>query len=201
MVRAVIVDYGVGNLFSIRSSLTKAGFDASISSDPMYLRSADAIILPGVGSFTAGSKNIQGIKDTLLDAIERCTPLLGICLGMQLFFEESEEGPGRGLGILSGKVVGLPKGVKSPHMGWNNLRIVRYTELLEGISEKDYFYFVHSYYVKPYDRGIIIAETGYGVDFTSVIARGSIFGVQFHPEKSDGPGMHVIRNFMKITRR
>lgn len=128
-------------------------------------------------------------------------PVLGICLGMQLFFEESEESPGRGLSILGGRVVRLPSYVKVPHMGWNNLEIIGSSEILDGVSAADYFYFAHSYYAIPQDRNIISAETICGVKFASVIAEKNIFGVQFHPEKSGRSGERIIKNFMKIAKR
>lgn len=128
-------------------------------------------------------------------------PVLGICLGMQLFFEESEESPDRGLSILSGKVVRLPPNVRIPHMGWNNLGMLSLSKILEGISTADYFYFAHSYHAIPQKRNIISAETMYGVKFASVIVEKNIFGVQFHPEKSGRPGERVIENFMRIVKR
>jgi len=200
--RVAVIDYGVGNLFSIKHSLEKAGLNVDVCSDAQSLRRVDALVLPGVGNFRAGAKNIGEIKAELKGLVKGGVPILGICLGMQLLLEESDESPGvTGLGLLGGRVVRLPKNVKIPHMGWNTLRIIKSTGLLEGIKEKDYFYFVHSYYAAPRDRRIIAAETEYGVKFASVIAYNNIFAVQFHPEKSGKPGEQVIRNFMKIIKR
>ncbi|MBS7606665.1 imidazole glycerol phosphate synthase subunit HisH [Candidatus Bathyarchaeota archaeon] len=202
MPKALIINYGIGNLFSIKCSLERAGFSTNICSDASQeLEEADAIILPGVGNFKAGAENLLGIRDRLVELILGGRPVLGICLGMQLFFEESEESPGRGLSILSGKVVRLPPNVRVPHMGWNNLEVLSPSEILEGISTADYFYFAHSYYAIPQKRNVISAETMYGVKFASVIVEKNIFGVQFHPEKSGRPGERIIENFMRIVKR
>jgi len=149
----------------------------------------------------AGSEKIRKIKDVLLNLIfDDQVPVLGICLGVQVLFWGSDEGFGEGLGIFSGRVVRLPRFVKVPHMGWNNLKIIKQTPILDGIDEKDYFYFAHSYYVSPENKDIVAAETEYGVNFPSVIFSGNIFGVQFHPEKSEKPGEQIIRNFVKIIK-
>ncbi|MEM2586898.1 MAG: imidazole glycerol phosphate synthase subunit HisH, partial [Candidatus Bathyarchaeia archaeon] len=182
--RAVIINYGVGNLFSIKRSLERAGFNVTISSDKRGLSGIDAIVLPGVGNFGAGAENIKRIRNKLLELIEKGIPVLGVCLGMQLLFEESEESSGAGLRVLSGKVIKLPSSVRIPHMGWNTLKDIRPTDVLDGIGEEDYFYFAHSYYAAPANKDIIVAKTEYGVKFASVIAQKNIFGVQFHPEKS-----------------
>lgn len=126
---------------------------------------------------------------------------MGVCLGMQLLFESSEESRGEGLGMLKGKVVKLPSSTKIPHMGWNTLKVVKPNELLEGVSGDDYFYFVHSYYGSPDDRNVVVAETDYGLDFASVVASGNVWGTQFHPEKSGKPGSGVLRNFAEIVKR
>jgi len=177
------------------------GLDAFISPSPEKLRDADAIVLPGVGNFKAASQSIQPLASSIIKLVEDGVPLLGICLGMQLLCEKSEESPGNGLGLLRGGVSRLPMYVKTPHIGWNTLEISRQNELLEDIWENDYFYFVHSYYVNPIDRDVIVAETSYGVSFASVIAYGSIYGTQFHPEKSGKPGVKVLQNFARIVKR
>jgi len=182
--RAVIINYGVGNLFSIKRSLERAGFNVTISSDKRGLSSIDAIVLPGVGNFGAGAENIKRIRNNLLELIEEGIPVLGVCLGMQLLFEESEESSGAGLSVLSGKTL---KDIKS-------------SDILDGISEEDHFYFAHSYYAVPANKDIIVAKTEYGVKFASVIAQKNIFGVQFHPEKSGKPGEQLIKNFLKIVK-
>ena len=198
--RAVIINYGVGNLFSIKRSLERAGFNVAISSDKRGLSGIDAIVLPGVGNFGAGAENIKRIRNKLLELIEKGIPVLGVCLGMQLLFEESEESSGAGLRVLSGKVIKLPSSVRIPHMGWNTLKDIRPTDVLDGIGEEDYFYFAHSYYAAPANKDIIVAKTEYGVKFASVIAQKNIFGVQFHPEKSGKSGEQLIKNFLKIVK-
>ncbi len=201
MSRVAVIDYGVGNLFSIKRSFERFGLRVNMCSEAKCLRNADAVILPGVGNFRMGAKNMEGIRADLMDLIGEGKPILGICLGMQLLFEGSDESPDvRGLGLLEGRVVKLPRNVKIPHMGWNNLEIVRSTALLDGVSEKDYFYFVHSYYAAPRNKSVIAAETEYGVRFASVVTWDNVFGVQFHPEKSGKPGEKVIRNFVKLIR-
>ena len=202
MPKVAVIDYGVGNLFSIKCSFERAGLSVDVYSEAKRLRDADALVLPGVGNFRAGAENIEKIKVDLMDLIREGKPVLGICLGMQLLFEESDESPNvRGLNLLEGRVVRLPRNVKIPHMGWNTLKIVRSTVLLDGISEEDYFYFVHSYYVAPRRKNIVMAETEYGVRFTSVVMQNNIFGVQFHPEKSGKPGERIIGNFANLIRR
>ncbi len=202
MPKVAVIDYGVGNLFSIKCSFERAGLNVDVYSEAKRLRDADALILPGVGNFKAGAKNIEKIKADLMDLINEGTPILGICLGMQLLFEGSDESPDvKGLGLLEGRVIRLPKNVKIPHMGWNTLKIIRPIILLDGINEKDYFYFVHSYYAIPKREHVITAETEYGIRFASVVAQNNIFGVQFHPEKSGKPGEQIIGNFVKLIKR
>jgi glutamine amidotransferase len=201
MPEAVIFDYGVGNLFSLKCALEKAGLTASISTSAKDLAKADAIALPGVGNFSAAATKLDTVKETLQKAVENGTPLLGICLGLQLFFEESEEGPGNGLAFFKGKNVWLPGSVKVPHMGWNTLNIVQQNELFEGIAEGVYVYFVHSLYPVPSDKTIVCTQTDYGATFTSAVASKNIYGTQFHPEKSGEIGLQILRNFAKIVVR
>ena len=167
----------------------------------MHLKHADAIVLPGVGNYSAGSKNLESFKEKILELIRDGLPVLGVCLGMQLFFPESEEGEGKGLALLKGKNVWLPCSVKVPHIGWNTLHIIRQNKLLEGLQDESYFYFIHSCYPVPIDRGIICAETTYGVTFASVVAKQNIYGTQFHPEKSGESGLRILRNFIGIVER
>ena len=167
----------------------------------MQLENADAIVLPGVGSFSAGSKNLAPFKEKILELITDGLPVLGVCLGMQLFFPESEEGEGKGLALFKGKNVRLPSSVKVPHMGWNTLHMMRQNKLLEGIQDEAYFYFVHSCYPIPMDMGIVCAETTYRVTFASVVAKQNIYGTQFHPEKSGESGLRILRNFIGIAKR
>jgi glutamine amidotransferase len=201
MPEAVIFDYGVGNLLSLKTALEKVGLDAKISVSPRQLSRADAIALPGVGNFSAAITKLDAVKETLLDAVESGKPLIGICLGLQLFFPESEEGPGRGLGLFEGKNVWLKGAVKVPHMGWNTLRIVKPSAFFEGVADGVYVYFVHSLYPVPADKGIVAAETEYGSTFTSAIASKNVFGTQFHPEKSGDVGLKILENFAKIVKR
>jgi len=199
MTNVVIFDYGVGNLLSLKTALEKAGLTATIGTANKDLAEADAIALPGVGSFTAASGKLDKVKDTIRTKVEQGTPLLGICLGLQLFFEQSEEGPGSGLAFFKGKNVQLPKQVKVPHMGWNTLNIVKPNELFDGIAEGTYVYFVHSLYPVPENQDIICTKTEYGRTFTSAVASKNIYGTQFHPEKSGDIGIQILKNFAKAV--
>jgi len=196
---AVIFDYGVGNLLSLKTALEKVGFSVSIGTNKTDLTKADVIALPGVGSFTASLEKLNTVKETLQTKVAEGTPLLGICLGLQLFFESSQEGPGEGLAFFKGKVLELPKTVKVPHMGWNTLDIVKPNELLEGIADGTYVYFVHSLYPVPKDQAIVCTNTTYGITFTSTICSKNIYGTQFHPEKSGDVGLQILRNFAKTV--
>lgn len=201
MPEAVIFDYGVGNLLSLKCALEKVGLNAKISVSAQQLKKADAIALPGVGNFSAAITKLDAVKETLLEAVERGTPLLGICLGLQLFFPESEEGPGKGLALFEGKAVRLQGVVKVPHMGWNTLRLVKQSEFFEGVADESYMYFVHSLYPVPADEGIVAAETEYGATFASAVASKNVFGTQFHPEKSGDVGLKILENFAKTVKR
>jgi imidazole glycerol-phosphate synthase subunit HisH len=199
MTNVVIFDYGVGNLLSLKTALEKAGLTATIGTANKDLAEADAIALPGVGSFTAASGKLDKVKDTIQTKVDQGTPLLGICLGLQLFFEQSEEGPGSGLAFFKGKNVQLPNQVKVPHMGWNTLNIVKPNELFDGIAEDTYVYFVHSLYPVPEDQDIICTKTEYGRTFTSTVVSKNIYGTQFHPEKSGDIGIQILKNFAKAV--
>jgi glutamine amidotransferase len=201
MPQAVIFDYGVGNLLSLKCALEKAGLEASIGTSAQDLAKADAIALPGVGNFSAAATKLDAVKETIQTKVEAGTPLLGICLGLQLFFEDSEEGPGSGLAFFKGKNMRLQGDLKVPHMGWNTLNMVRQSELFEGINEGAYVYFVHSLYPVPTDKSIVCTQTEYGTTFTSAVASKNIYGTQFHPEKSGDIGMQILRNFAKIVTR
>ena len=201
MPQAVIFDYGVGNLLSLKTALEKAGLSASIGTTVKDLAKADAIALPGVGSFTAASSKLGAVKETLQTKIQEGTPLLGICLGLQLFFESSQEGPGDGLALFKGKNMQLPSTVKVPHMGWNTLNIVKQNELFDGVAEGTYVYFVHSLYPVPKDKKIVCTTTQYGTTFTSSVVSKNIYGTQFHPEKSGDVGIKILKNFVKTVVR
>ncbi|MGD0646095.1 MAG: imidazole glycerol phosphate synthase subunit HisH [Candidatus Bathyarchaeia archaeon] len=201
MPRAVIFDYGVGNLLSLKTALEKAGLDTSIGTTAQHLAKADTIALPGVGNFSAAASKLDSIKEALINKVEDGTPLLGICLGLQLFFQESEEGPGNGLALFKGKTVRLPSTVKVPHMGWNTLNMVKQNELFDGVAEGAYVYFVHSLYPAPVDKTIVCTQTEYGTTFASAVASKNIYGTQFHPEKSGDIGLKILKNFAKIVIR
>jgi imidazole glycerol-phosphate synthase subunit HisH len=199
--KAVIFDYGVGNLLSLKTALEKAGLEASIGTSAKELAAADSIALPGVGAFTPAALKLNSVKETIDTKIQSGTPLLGICLGLQLFFEKSEEGPGNGLSLFKGRNVRLPNTVKVPHMGWNTLSIVKQNELFDGIAEDSFVYFVHSLYPVPVDKTIVCTQTEYGTKFASAIATKNIYGTQFHPEKSGELGLKILKNFAKVVVR
>ncbi len=201
MPEAVIFDYGAGNLLSLKVALEKVGLNGKIGSSSQALRDADAIALPGVGNFSAAAQKIENVKQAILDAITNGVPVLGICLGLQLFFSRSEEGAGEGLGLYDGKTVWLPKSVKVPHMGWNTLRIVRENALFDGVKDESYVYFVHSLYPVPDDKGLVYTETNYGTTFASAIADKNVFGTQFHPEKSGDVGLKILKNFARMVKK
>jgi len=175
--------------------------DVHVAKSPDRLLEADAVVLPGVGNFRTASENIRPFKNVITRIVDEGVPLLGVCLGMQLLFEGSEESPGEGLCLLEGEVLKLPDDVKTPHMGWNTLNILKWSPLLDGVDEDSYLYFVHSYYAQPRNREVVVAETRYGVEFASVVAKGNVYSTQFHPEKSGAPGARILLNFAKIVKR
>jgi glutamine amidotransferase len=201
MPEAVIIDYGVGNLLSLKCALEKVGLSTTIGLSTRQIKKADAIALPGVGNFSAAAAKLDAVKEELVDTVKSGIPVFGICLGMQLFFPESEEGAGKGLALFEGKNVRLPNSVKVPHMGWNTLRMVKQNEILDGVDDESYVYFVHSLYPVPIDKEIVCAETDYGTTFTSVVARKNVYGTQFHPEKSGDVGLKILKNFAKLVTR
>jgi len=197
-----IIDYGSGNLKSIRNGFRRIGADALVTNDKKDLEQAEVLILPGVGAFGTAMKNLQKYQDIIHQHIQEGKPFLGVCLGLQVLFSESEESPGvKGLDVFRGKVVRFPEtlppqGLKIPHMGWNNLNTLRYSPLMEGIGQ-DYMYFVHSYYVQPEDPEIVVATVDYGVEVPAVVAQDNVFATQFHPEKSGPVGLEILKNFLK----
>lgn len=201
MPQAVIIDYGVGNLLSLKCALEKVGLNVKIGPTSRQLKETDAIALPGVGNFSAAASKLDLVKEELIDAVEKGTPILGICLGLQLFFQESEEGPGKGLSLFEGKNIRLPDTVKVPQMGWNTMRIMNQNEILNGLQDGAYVYFVHSLYPVPSEKEIVITETEYGATFTSTIAKKNVYGTQFHPEKSGEIGLKILKNFAKTVKR
>lgn len=193
-----IIDYGVGNLFSLRSSFAAIGAEAFVSGDPKKLGKADKLVLPGVGAFGDAAEKLEktGLGDFVKSAAAKGTPLLGICLGMQLLFEESlEYGCHKGLGLLPGRVVPMkPEGLKIPHIGWNALHKCRSSALLSGVREGDHVYFVHSFHAVDCGEALI-ATTDYGMEVTAAVERGNVAGCQFHPEKSGAVGLGILKAF------
>ncbi|MBO8127716.1 MAG: imidazole glycerol phosphate synthase subunit HisH [Peptococcaceae bacterium] len=197
-----VIDYGMGNLRSVQKGLEKSGQEVRIVTKPEELEQARGIVLPGVGAFADAMRNLvaKGFDKAIDRAVEAGKPFLGICLGQQLLFEYSEEwGLTRGLGIFPGRVRRLPPDLKVPHMGWNQVFMKRYSPLMDGIPDGSRFYFVHSYYVEPGTPGIVIGETDYGVRFASVVGKGYVYGIQFHPEKSSILGLRILENFGRMV--
>jgi glutamine amidotransferase len=199
----VVVDYGMGNLRSVQKGLEKAGCQAVVSSDPVRIKSASGIVLPGVGAFRDCMANLTRARlvDPVLEAIDEGKPFLGICLGMQLLLGVSEEfGTHDGLGIIPGRVVRFPadKDLKVPHMGWNRVHFSGSSPLFTGIPDGSFFYFVHSYYADPENSDAVSGWTDYGVRFCSSLSRDNIFACQFHPEKSQRWGLKILENFGNI---
>ncbi|HKZ02228.1 MAG TPA: imidazole glycerol phosphate synthase subunit HisH, partial [Pyrinomonadaceae bacterium] len=187
-----IIDYGVGNLRSIEKAFAATGSRAVISNDPSVLRGARALVLPGVGAFAACMRALSenDLDELLLERVAQGVPLLGVCVGMQMLFQESEEfGSTAGLGLLPGRVRRFSDSLTVPHVGWNHVRSLRTHPLMEGIGEQAFFYFVHSYYCVSERDELVLGETDYGEAFTSIVASENICGVQFHPEKSQLPGL------------
>lgn len=192
----VIINYGSGNLKSIRNGFSRIGEESIISDDIYQMEKADALVLPGVGAFGNAMEQLEKYKNLIHDHINAGKPFLGVCLGQQVLFTKSEESEGvNGLDVLKGEVLRLPEGLKIPHMGWNNLEIKNKCSLLEGIGN-DYMYFVHSYYVKPEDENIIAATTSYGIDIPAAICKDNVLATQFHPEKSGEIGLNILKNFV-----
>jgi len=200
--KLVIVDYGAGNLHSVAKAVTNAGTRPLITSNPAYLSDAEALIVPGVGAAADTMANLRrsGFIEPIREYIASGRPFLGVCMGQQALFDLSEEGgEHQCLGILPGRVVRLPSDLKVPHMGWNNVRIVRAHPIFDEIPDNSYFYFVHSYYPQPDDPSIVIGETDYGVTFAAVVARDNIVATQFHPEKSGEMGLRMYQNFLLMA--
>ena len=201
MGRIAIFDYGSGNLFSLKAALERQGAEVDIISKLENLDKFDGLVLPGVGNFDPAIKSIKDYRKKLDKAIGSGMPMLGICLGMEMLFNRSEEGKLKGLSILDGDVVMLPKKVKIPHMGWNNLKIVRESKLLYGLKDNAWVYFVHSYRARPKDKNIVVANSEYGTEFPAVIEQKKLFGTQFHPEKSGDVGAVMLKNFLRECER
>lgn len=208
-----IVDYGMGNLRSVQKALQKLGFEAEVTADADAIHRADKLILPGVGAFGAAMENLRraGLDQAIREFINTGKPFLGVCLGLQLLFDYSEETwtteRERGFGILRGRVVRFPEGLsdaqgkplKVPHIGWNALHFTRQDSLFRGVEEGSHVYFVHSYFPEPEDRGVITALSDYGVRFCCAVQYQNVRAVQFHPEKSSAVGLRILHNFVQYT--
>ena len=195
-----VIDYGMGNLRSVQKAFEYLGYKAVITQQPSEIQKADKVVLPGVGAFRDAMQTIKqkGIDKVLYDVVEQKKPLLGICLGMQMFFEKSYEyGEHKGLGILQGEIVKLPEGVKIPHMGWNSLNIKKKNPLFEGLSQEPYVYFVHSYHLNT-EADIVSATTYYGKEIQVAAQKENVFALQFHPEKSGDVGLNILQNFGRL---
>lgn len=206
MSKIVIIDYGMGNLRNVQRGFERVGCEAKVTRNKKEIQRASAIVLPGVGAFRDCMTNLEkyGLVDLLLRSIEKGKPYLGICLGLQILFSESEEfGSHKGLGVIKGKVVKFKPDPehKVPHMGWNTIEIEREGPLLHGIVSGDFFYFVHSYYVIPEETQWISTLTTYGEPFVSSIWKENIFATQFHPEKSQQKGLKILENFVRSISR
>ena len=200
-----IIDYDAGNIKSVEKALLSMGETPVLTRDPEVILQSDHIILPGVGSFGDAMENLNkfGLIDVIHEAINRKIPFLGICLGLQLLFESSEETPGvAGLGILKGKIVRIPEGpgLKIPHMGWNSLNVREGASLFKGLEKEPYVYFVHSYYLQAKDPKIVAATTEYGVTIHASVEKENVFACQFHPEKSSKTGLAILKNFLAQRR-
>ncbi len=196
-----LIDYGMGNLMNVQKAVEFAGGDVKIVSTPEEVLAAAAVILPGVGNFGDGMKHLNELNlvDSIKESINSGTPFLGICLGMQMLLEESEEAPGvKGLGIIKGKVVHFPKGEeKVPHMGWNNVCFEKQHDLFKNVKDGSFFYFVHSYYAQLENKDELIASCDYILKFPAIIGRDNLFASQCHPEKSQDCGIEVLKNFVQ----
>jgi glutamine amidotransferase len=205
-----LIDYGVGNLYSVEKALKFVGGNVKLTSSATDLKNADKLVLPGVGAFGDCMKNLEatGLIPTILEQVLMHKPLLGICVGLQILFEHSEESPNvKGLGVFKGEVKKIrADGLKIPHMGWNSIQIGRKnnlikfgaSKLLTGIEGKNYFYFVHSYHAVPANENLITATTDYGENVTAAVELGNVFATQFHPEKSGDVGLKVLKNFVEM---
>ena len=198
-----IIDYDAGNLKSVEKALQSLGEDVLVTRDRQELLSADKVILPGVGNFGDAMEKLEGfgLVNVIQDVIRQGKPFLGICLGLQLLFERSEEAPGvKGLGILKGEILRIPDGdgLKVPHIGWNSLKIQNQGRLFAGLEEEPYVYFVHSYYLKAADSQIVKAVTEYGVPIDASVEQGNVYACQFHPEKSSRTGLAILKNFAEL---
>jgi glutamine amidotransferase len=199
-----IIDYGMGNLRSVEKGFLKVGVDARVVTDPKAVDDAGAVVLPGVGAFRDCMRNLESMSltESIVRSIRKGKPYLGICLGLQVLFTESEEfGVYKGLDILKGKVVRFRVDLKVPHMGWNNVKILNRPPIFDGIEDESFFYFVHSFYVVPDEKDVVATTTDYGITFTSMVWKENILATQFHPEKSQETGLRILKNFGDFARK
>ncbi len=198
-----IIDYDAGNIKSVEKAMVLLGQEVKVTRDPEAIRNADKVILPGVGSFGDAMWKLRqyGLCEVIRQVVEDGTPFLGICLGLQLLFERSDEAPGvAGLGILKGEILRIPDapGLKIPHMGWNSLEFPNKGRLFRGLGQEPYVYFVHSYYLKAEDERIVTAASEYGTRIHASVEKGQVFACQFHPEKSGDTGIQILKNFVEL---
>lgn len=200
--KLAIFDYGAGNILSLKIALEKQGSDVDVITSFDNVNNYAGLILPGVGNFDPAIRSMRDYSSvSFQDFVKDKLPVLGICLGMEMFFEKSEEGKEKGLAAIEGDVILLPNKFKIPHMGWNNLRIKKSNPLLDGIKDNSWVYFVHSYRVNPKNRDVIIADSDYGIDVPAVVSKGNLYGTQFHPEKSGKVGSLMIKNFLRECKK
>ena len=200
-----LIDYDAGNIKSVEKALLLLGQGVEVTGDPERILKAEKVILPGVGAFGDAMENLKraGLDEVIRRVAAKGTPFLGICLGLQLLFERSDEAPGaEGLGLLEGEILKIPdqEGLKIPHMGWNSLHLEHGGRLFRGIEEQSYVYFVHSYYLKAKDESIVKASTEYSTHIHASVEKDNIFGCQFHPEKSSEVGLRILKNFVELNR-
>lgn len=200
-----IIDYDAGNIKSVEKAFQFLGEEVILTRDRNVILNADGIVLPGVGAFGDAMEKLHryGLVAVIHEAVEKKIPFLGICLGLQLIFERSDESPGvEGLGLLKGEILHIPEesGLKIPHIGWNSLKFLGKGRLFGGLEESAYVYFVHSYYLKAEDEGIVTAVTEYGTAIHASVEQGNLFACQFHPEKSSDTGLKILRNFISVTK-
>ncbi|HJX68513.1 MAG TPA: imidazole glycerol phosphate synthase subunit HisH [Candidatus Limnocylindrales bacterium] len=199
--RIAILDYGAANLVSITHGLAAVGADVVVAAEPSALAGADALVVPGVGAAASAMSHLRerGLVEPLRDWVRAGKPCLGICLGFQILFDASDEGNAETLGLLAGRTVALRDAPTLPHIGWNVVRAVRPHPLFDGIPDGSYFYFVHTFAPAPADEGVVVAWTDHGQPFVSAVAKGSLYGLQFHPEKSSDAGLRLLSNFLRLV--
>ena len=200
-VRVAVLDYGAANMVSITRALAAVGAEVSVAEDPAGMGGVDAIVVPGVGAAAPAMVHLQdrGLVEPIRDWVRAGKPCLGICLGFQLLFDASDEGGAETLGLLAGRTVPLLDAPTIPHIGWNSVEAVRPHPLFDGVTDGSYFYFVHSFVPAPADESLVIARTTHGRPFASAVARGSLYGLQFHPEKSSEAGLRMLSNFVGLV--